>query len=265
MTDTQNKLDQLIEKGKAFTFENFSTKGVRGYPEAYTSDWIIWREQSQQIISQLGRQNHAAKAIISGLNSPTLGNGEDTFRHARDSMLNGLIAAKALWEDTPAPLPEQRHEPVRTEKSNRIFIVHGHDHVAKNELEAYLKDLGLVPIVLHRQADEGKTVIEKFEKHSDVGYAFILLTPDEIAYPIADDAKPDNQRHKEKRARPNVVLEFGFFVGRLGRENVCCIYTGDVDLPSDVHGILYKEFHRNIKEVFYDIGVELKARKYNLA
>ena len=153
-------------------------------------------------------------------------------------------------------------QPLRT---NKVFIVHGHDEVSKNSLEVFLREIGLEPVVLHRQADEGLTVIEKFEKHSDVGYAFILLTPDEIAYLKSEEHKIDSERRKEYRARPNVIFEFGFFVGKLGRSKVCCLYTGEVTLPSDVSGMIYKKYNSSIEEVAYSIIKDLKASGYAIA
>lgn len=144
--------------------------------------------------------------------------------------------------------------------SKKVFIVHGRDEVSKANLEILLKDMGLEPIVLHRQADEGQTVIEKFERHgSSVSYAFILLTPDEIAYLSNEDSLTDNERKKEKRARPNVIFEFGYFVGKLGRNRVCCLYTGDVEILSDLKGLVYKQYHKDVKEVAWDIQKDLKA------
>lgn len=150
-------------------------------------------------------------------------------------------------------------------RSKKVFVVHGHDEVAKTNLEVFLHEIGLEPVVLHRQADEGLTIIEKFEKHSEVGYAFILLTPDEIAYLKSDESKADDQRKKEARARPNVIFEFGYFVGKLGRARVCCLYTGDVSLPSDVSGMIYKKFGGSIDEVAYSIIKDLKASGYAIA
>jgi predicted nucleotide-binding protein len=95
--------------------------------------------------------------------------------------------------------------------------------------------------VLHRQPDKGRTLIEKFEQHSDVGYAFVLLTPDDIAYTIDQDTLPDSSRKKEKRSRPNVIFEIGYFVGKLGRDRVCCLYKDGVILPSDLDGLVYKK------------------------
>jgi predicted nucleotide-binding protein len=150
-------------------------------------------------------------------------------------------------------------------KSKKVFVVHGHDEKSKTNLEVFLHEIGLEPVVLHRQADEGLTIIEKFEKHGDVGYAFILLTPDEIAYLSSEENKPDGERLKEYRARPNVIFEFGYFIGRLGRSKVCCLHTGSVKLPSDVSGVIYKSYQTSIEEVAYSIIKDLKAAGYTVA
>lgn len=143
--------------------------------------------------------------------------------------------------------------------SKKVFVVHGRDDAAKANLEAFLREIGLDPIVLHRQADEGMTVIEKFEKHSDVRYAFILLTPDEVSYLVSESNKVDNDRNKERRARPNVIFEWGYFVGKLGRSSVCCISTGDVTVPSDMNGLVTKRYISSVEEVGYAIIKDLRA------
>ena len=64
------------------------------------------------------------------------------------------------------------------------------------------------------------------------------------------------------RARQNVVLEFGYFMGLLGRDKVCCLYKGDIELPSDMHGIVYVPFKESVNEVSDKIIKELKAADY---
>jgi predicted nucleotide-binding protein len=181
--------------------------------------------------------------------------------HTIDSIIERLELIPLIIDSAQVTttIDESSYFPVKTKK---VFVVHGHDEIAKANLEVFLRDIGLEPVVLHRQADVGLTTIEKFEKHSDVGYAFILLTPDEIAYIKADENKNDDKRKKEFRARPNVIFEFGFFVGKLGRSRVCCLYTGDVSLPSDISGMIYKKFEKNIEEVAYSIIKDLKASGY---
>lgn len=152
-----------------------------------------------------------------------------------------------------------KNAPAKSDKSRKkIFVVHGHDHALKADLEVFLREIKLDPIVLHRQPDEGLTVIEKFEKNAEVSFAFILLTPDDIGFTSGHIGKPEAERGYEARARQNVIFEFGYFVARLGRSNVCCIYKEGVVLPSDVGGYLYKKVSNSISEIGYELIRELK-------
>ncbi len=144
------------------------------------------------------------------------------------------------------------------QSENKVFVVHGHDIELKNDVELFLREINLEPIVLHRQLDEGLTVIEKFEKHSDVKFAIILLTPDDIGYPKSENSKTEKERNIELRARQNVIFEFGFFVGKLSRKNVCCIFKEGVTLPSDLSGLIYKQVNKSVEEVGFLLIRELK-------
>lgn len=119
--------------------------------------------------------------------------------------------------------------------NRRVFIVHGHDDGAKETVARYMTKLELDPVVLHEQPNRGRTVIEKFEAHSDVGFAVVLFTPDDVGYPAG---KTGNAK---ARARQNVVLELGFFMAALGRDRVCVLYKSGVEVPSDYAGVLYHE------------------------
>lgn len=86
-------------------------------------------------------------------------------------------------------------------------------------------------------AEHKKSIrIEKLEKYSDVEFAVILLTGDDRC-----DAGRRRADGHESRARQNVVLELGYFLGRLGRNRVCILYEKGVEIPSDVKGVLYKK------------------------
>ncbi len=124
----------------------------------------------------------------------------------------------------------------QTVNSNKVFIVHGHDGELKTEVARMLEKLKLEPIILHEQHNEGQTVIEKFENNSDVGYAIILYSPDDVGNSVIayEKSKIVNQR-----ARQNVVFEHGYFVGKLGRKNVAMIVKGDIEVPSDMSGVVY--------------------------
>jgi predicted nucleotide-binding protein len=94
----------------------------------------------------------------------------------------------------------------------KVFIVHGHDEHMKEAAARVLSDFGLMPIILHEQANEGNTLMEKLEEHSEAGFAVVLLSGDDMAYPVAQHGKNPTAR---PRARQNVVLELGLFMGKL--------------------------------------------------
>ncbi|AJG22217.1 putative nucleotide-binding protein [Cupriavidus basilensis] len=116
--------------------------------------------------------------------------------------------------------------------SNKVFIVHGHDDGARQSVARFLEKIGFEPIILQEQANRGRTIIEKFEEHGDVGFAVVLLTPDDEGRAKGGELQP--------RARQNVVLELGYFIGRLGRHKVCALKSGDLELPSDYQGVLWE-------------------------
>jgi hypothetical protein len=67
----------------------------------------------------------------------------------------------------------------RAELSRKVFIVHGHDEGVKHSVARFISSLDLDPIILHEQPNQGRTVIEKVEAEGKVGFAVVLLTPDE--------------------------------------------------------------------------------------
>lgn len=119
--------------------------------------------------------------------------------------------------------------------SNKVFVVHGHDEAALQGLARFIEKIGLEAIVLKEQPNQGRTVIEKFEQASaDVGFAVILLTPDDIGSKVT-------ATEQDKRARQNVIYELGYFTGKLGRGRVCLLMKGAVEIPSDLNGVIYTD------------------------
>jgi predicted nucleotide-binding protein len=117
--------------------------------------------------------------------------------------------------------------------NNKVFIVHGHDEQVKETTARFIEKLGLEAVILHEQANEGKTIIEKLEKHTDVGFSIVLLTPDDVGSKITE------QSELKPRARQNVLVELGYMAGKIGRDRVCALKKEDVELPSDFLGVLY--------------------------
>lgn len=157
--------------------------------------------------------------------------------------------------------PSARISAIESPHTNtrRVFVVHGHDDGAKEAVARFLSKLELEPVVLHEQPNRGRTIIEKFEEHSDVAFAVVLFTPDDVGYPAGRTAEA------KSRARQNVVLELGFFMAALRRERVCVLYKSGVEVPSDYAGVLYHQmddsgawrFHlaREIKAAGIDVDL----------
>ena len=156
--------------------------------------------------------------------------GLDSATAVLDSMIDEV---KEYWEDEneiPTLSETHENEPINT---NEIFIVHGRDEGAKETVARFLETLDLKPLILHEQANLGRTIIEKFEQHAEVGFVVALLTPDDVG------AGKGEESTLNPRARQNVIFEFGYFIGKLSRKRVCALVKGNVEKPSDYDGVLY--------------------------
>jgi predicted nucleotide-binding protein len=156
----------------------------------------------------------------------------------RDNMSESLTRLNSIMDRLDLiPEPEvaasQTHPPDQPPLSQDVFIVHGRDEAAKQAVARYLERLDLGPIILHERATKGTTLIEKIEANSiGVGYVVVLLTPDDVGRL--------NEPGEElgPRARQNVIFELGWFLGKFGRDKVCALKKGKVDVPSD-YPVLY--------------------------
>ncbi|HEY8690731.1 MAG TPA: TIR domain-containing protein [Chitinophagaceae bacterium] len=134
--------------------------------------------------------------------------------------------------------------------SKKVFVVHGRDGKSRLELCNLLKDeFKLEPIVLQEKPNNSiETIISKFERlASECSAAIILFTP-------------DDESGENKRARQNVIFELGYFLGKFHDENnrrIIILKKGNIEIPSDISGILYLEYDKAIKEAYYDLKKQL--------
>ncbi len=153
------------------------------------------------------------------------------------SFLNTLSSVLTLFDDDTETADLTDQIKINNSKtiifSRNIFVVHGHNDGIKEKVARFLEKVELKPIILHEQPNSGHTVIEKFEKYSDVGFAVVILSGDDEAH------SKNNPDDKEIRARQNVIFELGYFIGRLGRNKVCALKDKEVVEPSDISGVLY--------------------------
>ncbi len=141
------------------------------------------------------------------------------------------------------------------ELSDKIFIVHGHNDEMKHSVARFITMNNLKPIILHEQPNKGRTIIQKFKDYSDVSFAIVLLSADDKAYPR--NKKSEDWKY---RARQNVILELGFFLGTLNEANVVVLHEkiDNFDIPSDYKGVLFIEYDKN-DDWKFKIVKELKA------
>jgi predicted nucleotide-binding protein len=178
--------------------------------------------------------------------------GRDKTLNLLNTMFEELeLNAASAQIDVPAPSLE--------DVSNRVFVIHGHDDTMKLEVSRALEKLDLEPIILHEQENRGRTIIEKFEHFSDVGFAVALFSPDDAGY--STDEGPESYRY---RARQNVIFELGYFIGKLGRERAVALHrrVDNFEMPSDYDGVLYRPFEEGKWQ--FDLVRELKACGYDI-
>jgi predicted nucleotide-binding protein len=183
-------------------------------------------------VSQFHHAKWAGEHYMGGMSEGLIQNNFNKRLEALDAMLKSSLAELELM--IPAQTAQAATvRPLRaTSDSRDVFLVHGHDEAVRESVARFLEKLDLHPIILHEQPNRGRTLIEKFEAHADVEFAIVLLTPDDVGG-LASGGE------LKTRARQNVILELGYFIGRLGRSRVCALYVEGVEIPSDIHGVVY--------------------------
>lgn len=137
---------------------------------------------------------------------------------------------------------------------NKVFIVHGHNNEVKLEVARFIEKMGFKPIILHEQASNSQTIIEKIESYSDVGFGIVIYTPCDVGAINSENPKLNY------RARQNVVFEHGFLIGKLGRSNICSLVKGEVETPNDISGIVYTSMDSTNWHI--ELAKEMKASGY---
>ena len=145
--------------------------------------------------------------------------------------------------------------------NNKVFVVYGHDHIARTQLEAMLRRWDLQPLILDQLVSSGQTVIEKLEEYtSQVNFGIVLATPDDMGYAKESEDK------KKYRVRQNVVLELGMLLSKLGRKRVAILLSQaeDMESPSDIEGLIYIPFKDNVEEAKLSLAKEMQNNGYKL-
>lgn len=150
-----------------------------------------------------------------------------------------------------------------TDVAVTVFVVHGHDTTAREQLELVLHRLGLEPYVLQNRDGGGLTIIENLEKmigrNAESSFGIVLLTPDDMGY-----AKVEGDQDSKPRARQNVILEMGMLLASLTRPRVAILQKGYVETPSDASGIIYIPFNEHVKECVPKLAERLTKAGFDI-
>ncbi len=135
---------------------------------------------------------------------------------------------------------------------DRVFLIHGHapDYEAARGI---LTNLGFGDriTVLKDEPNRGRTVLDKFIAHAGQAcMAVALVTPDDV---VSDGVESYRQ------ARPNVLFEVGWFIGRFGPDKVFLLVRRGTPLPSDLDGILTFEYDDDVTLVEPKLRREIEA------
>lgn len=248
MTDSE-KIKSIIDKAKNLVAKNVS---------AYDPDFQAWKTSAERfLIKKFGNDSYEHINFKQIYFTPVFVTAETPDSLLVECCRDGLNQSIKTFQDYQDEINEE------SEISNnnldgsldktRIFIVHGHDGELKQAIARIIEKQGIEPIILSEQANLGLTIIEKLERYGNVGGAICLFTSD-------DKGKGNSEKGYKSRARQNVVLETGYFWGKLGRKNIVIVSDNSIEMPSDLDGVVYSN-NRNWE---IDLLKDLNAMGYSI-
>jgi predicted nucleotide-binding protein len=227
LSDTKNVFFRWIDYNELLLTRMFSDDSIQKDYQNSTRDYITVISGRSHLGEEIREFHGKVKSHINALQS--VKERLELFEHVPESKPTTPIPVVATVEQRKKRIGEKKI------KSNKVFVVHGHDEAAKLDVQQLLVRLKFDPIILNQQANKGRTIIEKFtDQAAEMVFAVVLLTPDDEGY-----SKKDGPTKQKDRARQNVVLELGFFLSELGRDKVCALCKGDIEIPSDYDGVIY--------------------------
>lgn len=257
LADASAALREQIEKGKQLCNIAIENEVMRSDAR---DAWRSWREYNKTLLERMFSTGAIRDEYTGSVSAFVFGTKgfADRVAELRSDIKDDVRKLESIEQrlrlyESHAPL--DMSSPTRT---NRVFIVHGHDETTKAVLARMLERIGLEPIILHEQPNRGRTIIEKFEHFADVGFAVIVLTPDDVG-----GIAGSQNEGLAPRARQNVVFEFGFFIGKLGRDKVVALMPHGIERPSDISGVIYTPLDA-VGAWKLDLAKELKAAGYTI-
>lgn len=230
---------------------------IANYVTASDVAFQTWKTKAERfLISKYGKNSYEYETFSKTHFSLTFYFADTPNSEFIIACKNGLETTKAVFLTYLEEMEEENStEPKKISKANfsysKIFIVHGHDGELKHSLARVIEKQNIEAIILSEKENKGRTIIEKFEDYSNVSGAICLFTADDLGKSIKDVTE-------NVRARQNVVLETGYFMGKLGRDHVVILADKGIEMPSDLSGVVYT----NTSDWQINLLKELKAMGY---
>lgn len=237
----REKILERVDKGRELLCRPIQS---RNELETLEADAKKWSDYTRQLLASLfttvepQREFGSYHRALYGLYMKF----HEELEHTRSPIqtcvtrLESLLERVDLFEQSVDVNPDSAAaQECHAKSGTKIFVVHGHDAATKESVARLLLELDLDPVILHEVTNRGRTIIEKLEAEArEVKYAVVILSPD-------DEGRTKNSQELRDRARQNVILELGLFIGLLGRNRVCALHKGNLELPSDIDGVVYIE------------------------
>jgi len=270
--EAKTQIEERIEKGRALLAQLGGADGVQAIPDS--ENWTTYNCELLRALFSTQELERSYAWCSPGVAITPLGGpvAQQQLRGAHQRItkqvqnLESVIERLGLYpEPASSSAVLQAQDPLAatatTATPSKVFVVHGRDSGTLQTVARFVDQLRVTRLILHEQASGGDTLIEKLERHSDVAFAVVLLTPDD------EGRLARSEEALRPRARQNVVLELGYFVAKLGRNRVCALHTGDIELPSDWDGVVWVkldghggwklELARELKAAGFDVDMNL--------
>jgi predicted nucleotide-binding protein len=216
-----------------------------------------WRAYNRELLSRMFTRDKYAHSYGASYLPPARGENNLFYagKRRRESIKKQAACLETIIEQLELIDEVLTESPMAsvTFDQSKVFVVHGQDEGALQAVARFLEKIELKAIVLREQPDQGRAIVEKFEACArEVGFAVVLLTPDDVGGAVS---APE----QSARARQNVIFELGYFAGVLGRGRACLLRKGNVEIPSDLFGVIYTDFDHPAEGWKIKLGRELKA------
>lgn len=240
------KLEQKIPHLRSLMVEGYIGKSICSNPE-----FLDWKEEVLYELRKM-KQDDLIQDLQDLLTS---------FNGLNDELTLNEVAAKLkiLVNNIGEYLKRDEKVEENIMDNKKVFVVHGHDHQLLQEVELMIRRIGLEPIILKNEANAGRTIIEKIEYFSNVGFGIVLYT-------ACDEGRKKGTDTLHNRARQNVIFEHGYLYAKLGRGHVAALNDSDIELPSDLDGVLYiahsaQDWKNQLMREMKDAGLKFDATK----